>query len=139
MIADQSELMKDVTRNAHLREQQHLSKAILKHKVKTSEKTNKLTSLLNRTVDGKKEAKAAVLQSNLSTKQSKEIAMQSESQGRVVLQYKQQLAIQHDEIIALEEKLDTVLKELNEANAAVPIKVFGKVREGNRGNLRWPL
>ena len=59
-----------------------MSKAILKHKVKTSEITNKLTSLLNRTVDAEKEAKAAVLQSNLSTKQSKEIAVQFESQGR---------------------------------------------------------
>ena len=139
LIGDQSQLMKDVARNAHLREQQHLSKAILKHKVKTSEISNKFTSLLNRTIDAEKEAKSAVFQSNLSTKQSKEIAVQFESQGRVVLQYKQQLAIQHDEIIALEEKLDTVLKELNEANAAVPIKVFGKACEGNRGNLRWPL
>ena len=59
-----------------------MSKAILKHNVKTSEITNKLTSLLNRTVDAEKEAKAAVLQSNLSTKQSKEIAVQFESQGR---------------------------------------------------------
>ena len=35
--------------------------------------------------------------------------------------------------------MDTVLKELKEANAAVPIKVFGKVCKGNRGNLHWPL
>jgi seryl-tRNA synthetase len=139
LIGTQSQLMKEVARNARLRERQHLSKAILKHKSKTSEISNKFASLLNRTIDAEKTAKSAVFQSNQSTKQSKEIAMQFESQGRVVLQYKQQLAIQHDEIIALEEKLDTVLKELNEANAAVPIKVFGKVREGNRGNLRWPL
>ena len=139
MIGNQSQLMKDVARNAHLTERQHLSMAIVKHKAKISEISNKFASLLNRTVETMKEAKSAVFQSNLSTKQSKEIAVQFASQQRVVLQYKQQFAIQHDEIIALEEKLDTVLKELKEANAAVPIKVFGKVREGNRGNLRWPL
>jgi hypothetical protein len=139
LIADQSQLMKDVARNARLSERQHLSKAVSKHKVKTSELTNKLTYLMNRKVDAEKEAKAAVFQSSLSTKQSKEITVQFELQEREVSQYKQQLAIHRNDTIALEEKLDTVMKELKEANAAAPIKVFGKVREGNRGNLRWPL
>jgi hypothetical protein len=65
LIADQSQLMKDVARNARLSERQHLSKAVSKHKVKTSELTNKLTYLMNRKVDAKKEAKAAVLKVSL--------------------------------------------------------------------------
>jgi hypothetical protein len=35
--------------------------------------------------------------------------------------------------------LDDALKELTKANDAVPIKMFGKVRQGNTGNPRWPL
>ena len=70
LIGTQSQLMKEVARNARLRERQHLSKAILKHKSKTSEISNKFASLLNRTIDAEKTAKSAVFQSNQSTKQS---------------------------------------------------------------------
>jgi len=139
LIAHQSQLMKDVARNAHVNERQHLSKAVIQHKFKTSEIANKLTSLMNRTIDAEKEAKEVVLQENLSTKRSKEILVQFKSQRGEVLEYKNLLAIQCDEIIDFEQKLEIVLKELKEANDVVPIEVFGKVHVGNRDNPCWPL
>ncbi len=52
---------------------------------------------------------------------------------------KQQLARQCNENIDLELKLDDALKACTKANDAVPIKMFGKVRQGNTGNAMASL
>ena len=119
--------------------QQHLSITVEKLKVKNLELSCNLTSLTNRAIDAKKEARSAAHQTNQSTKQSKEILAKVEFLEREVMEYKQQLARQCNQNIDLGHKLDDALKELTKANDAVPIKMFGKVRQGNTGNPRWPL
>ncbi len=98
-----------------------------------------MTSLTNRAINAKKEARSAANQINQSTKQSKEILAKVEFIERELMVFKQQLARQCNENIDVEFKLDDALKACTKANDTVPIKMFGKVCQGNTGNPRWPL
>ena len=98
-----------------------------------------MTFLTNRTINSEKEVRASVHQTNQSTKQSKEILAKIQVCEREMMTYKQQLSSQCNTIIDLEHKLNVAIKELTRAKDAVPIKIFGKVCQGNRGNPCWSL
>ena len=51
----------------------------------------------------------------------------------------QQLSKQQEDLLDLVEQLETKKKELTAAEEAVPIREFGKVHEGNRGQATWLL
>ena len=127
-------MIEAAVKDARVKEQQHLSITVKKLKVKNSELSHSLTSLTNRAIDAKKEARSAAHQTYQSTKQSKEILAKVEFLVRELIVCKQQLARQCNENIDLELKLDDALKAWSEANDAVPIKLFEKVCQGNTGN-----
>jgi hypothetical protein len=137
--ARQHKMIEEAVRDARVKERQHLSITVEKLKVKNSELSRNLTSLTNRTIDAEKEARSAAHQTNQSTKQSKEIMAKVEFLERELMACKEQLTRQCNENIDLENKLDNALKAYTNANDAVPIKIFGKVCQGNAGNPRWLL
>ena len=54
-------------------------------------------------------------------------------------QLHQQLSKQTENLIDLAEQLEAKERQLASAEDAVPIKEFGKVSDGTRGQATWPL
>ena len=103
-------MMKAVAKDTCVKELQHLSRAVVQHKVKALELSHKLTSLTNRRINSKKEARAAVHWTNQSTKHSKEVLAMVQVYEREMMESNNNSS-QRNTIFYFEHKLDVAIKE----------------------------
>ena len=138
IFATQAATVKTAVKQARLDERAILGKAIARHKGKIAELTSKIAALSNGSVDAMYKARTSRLQANQSTQQTQGLLSAATSFQHEVQQLHQQLSKQTETLIDLAEQLEAK-DRLATAEDAVPIKEFGKVRDGNRGQATWPL
>ena len=131
--------VKTAVHQARLNEREILGKTIDRYKGKTKKLSSKITSLSNLTADALSKARTSTLRANQSAQRTQGLMSATTSLQQEVQDLCKQLSKQQEDLLDLVEQLETKKKELTAAEEAVPIREFGKVREGNRGQATWPL
>ena len=109
------------------------------YKNKNSKLTDKVSELLHRTHQAEIKSREAIRQANKSVKRSGDIQALTESTIEEMKQMHGELSSYRSAVLELEELLDDSTLCLSIAEAAVPIKVIAKSRDGRGGTSSWPL
>ena len=75
---------------------------------------------------------------NRSTRRSAEVIAESSTQDQRIKELEAIVKNQNHQLMELEDELDRKNIQVQELEKAVPIKVFGKIRDGQRGATSWP-
>jgi hypothetical protein len=138
IISTSSVAMKDAVQKARVEERQHYSKLNERFKGKYSDLSTKMNDLVDRTISAEAKHRAAIKQVNLSTKRSRDVTIYVDALQKDVGMLQQKLAMEQDMNNDLQEEIQECKKQLDLANAAVPVKEICKVSDGSRGKT-WPL
>jgi len=130
--------LKVAQRSARLDEREHYSKIVDKYKRKAEVLSSKVVSLTSRTVSAELQRKVAEAQVNRSTRRADDVMAQNALQEQRIKELEAALKQQQSQLMELEEELDKKNDELHELDKSFSIKVFGKVRGGQRGATSWP-
>ena len=130
--------MKVAQRSARLDEREHYMKIVDKYKRKTEVLSSKVVSLSSCMVSTELQRKVAEAQVNRSTRRADDVMAQNALQEQRIKELEAALKQQQSQLMELEEELDKKNDELHELDKSFSIKVFGKVRGGQRGATSWP-
>jgi hypothetical protein len=122
-----------------LDERSHYSKIVDKHKSKAEGLATKVTSLTSRTVSAELQLKKSTAQVNRSTKRANDVNDYSESLRLRIIELESTVKQLQEQVVDLEVDLEEKTNKLVELEDSCPIKVFGKIRHGQRGATSWPL
>jgi hypothetical protein len=111
----------------------------MKKKAKADTLATKVTSLTSRAVSAELQMKKAYTQVNRSTKRADDVNDYSESLRLRIKELESQNKQLQEQVVDLEVDLEEKNSKLVELEGSCPIKVFGKVRHGQRGATSWPL
>ena len=130
--------LKVAQRSARLDEREHYSKIVDRYKCKAEVLSSKVVSLTSHTVSAELQRKVAEAQVNRSTRRADNVMAQNALQEQRIKELEAALKQQQSQLMELEEELDKKNDELHELDKSFSIKVFGKVRGGQRGATSWP-
>jgi hypothetical protein len=98
-----------------------------------------VSELLHRTHQAEIKSREAIQKANKSVKRSGDIQALTESTIEEMKQMHEELSSYRIAVSELEELLDDSTLRLSIAEAAIPIKVIAKSRDGRGGTSSWPL
>jgi hypothetical protein len=116
----------------------HYSKVIDRFKSNVESLSTKVVSLTCNMVASELQRKRAEAQVNRSTRRSAEVIAHSSTQEQRIKELEAIVKNQNHQLMELEDELDRKNIQVQELEKAVPIKVFGKIRDGQRGATSWP-
>ena len=130
--------MKAAERSARLEERMHYSKVIDCFKSNAKVLSTKVVSLTCNMVTLELQRKHAEAQVNKSTWHSTEVIAHSSTQEQRIKELEAIVKNQNHQLMELEDELNRKNIQVQELEKAVPIKVFGKICDGQRGATSWP-
>jgi len=130
--------LKAAERSARLEERMHYSKVIDCFKSNAKVLSTKVVSLTCNMVSSEVQRKRAEAQANRSTRRSAEVIAHSSTLEQRIKELEAIAKTQNNQLMELEDKLDRKNNQFQELEKAVPIKVFCKIRDGQRGAMLWP-
>jgi len=130
--------LKAAERSARLEERMHYSKVVDRIKSNARALSTKVVSLTCNMVSSEVQRKRAEAQANRSTRRSEEVTAHSYTLEQRVKELEAIVKTQNNQIMELEDELDRNNNQFQELEKAVPIKVFCKIRGGQRGATSWP-
>lgn len=139
LIDSHATTVKLAVKQARLNEREVLGKAMARYKGKAKELSSKIISLSNSTADALRAARTSTLQANQSTQRAQGLTSAASYFQQETQELRKQMSEQQQYVMDLVERLEVKEQELADAKKSVPIKEFGKVREGNRGQATRPL
>jgi hypothetical protein len=123
-------------------ERKHFSKMLHSQKSKNDQLMSKVKELTCRTVSAEVHLKRVNAQANRSAKRSDDAMEYSESLRRRIKDLEEEVNNQNRRHIELQMEIDEKDQLIAQLEASLessaPIKVFGKVRPGQRGATSWP-
>jgi hypothetical protein len=137
-MRSKSSAIKEAEQRGRLRERSHYSKVVMKNKAKADTLAKTVTSLTSRTVSAELQLKRAHTQVNRSTKRADDVNDYSESLHLRIKELESTVKQLQEQVVDLEVDLEEKSNKLAELEHSCPIKVFGKVRHGQRGATSWP-
>jgi chromosome segregation ATPase len=137
-LKSKSSDIKDAEQRGQLQERAHYSKVVMKNKAKDDTLATKVSSLTSRAVSAELQMKKAYTQVNRSTKRADDVNDHSESLRLRIKELESQNKQLQEQVVDLEVDLEEKNSKLIELECLCPIKVFGKVRHGQRGATSWP-
>ena len=109
------------------------------HKSKTKTLSTAIDNLNDRTVTAERNLKRAQAQVNRSTKRSDDVMEYTASLVARIKELEGTIKQQQSLIVDLEVDVEEKNKQIFDLDGACPVKVFGKMRHGQRGATSWPL
>ena len=138
-LKSKSSSIKEAKQRGRLQERSHYSKVVMKNKAKAETLAKTVTSLTSRTVSADLQLKKAYTQMNRSTKRADDVNDYSESLRLRIIELESTVKQLQEQVVDLEVDLEEKSKKVIELEDSCPIKVFGKVRHGQRGATSWPF
>jgi len=130
--------LKAAERSARLEERMHYSKNVDCFKSNAEVLSTKVVSLTCNMVTSEVQRKRAEAQANRSTRRSAEVIAHSSTLEQRIKELEAIVKTQNNQLVELEDELDRKNNQFQELEKAVPIKVFCKIRGGQRGATSWP-
>ncbi len=116
----------------------HYSKVVDRIKSNAEVLSTKVVSLTCNMVTSEVQRKRAEAQANRSTRRAAEVTAHSSTLEQRIKELEAIVKTQNNQIMELEDELDRKNNQFQELEKAVPIKVFCKSRDGQRGATSWP-
>jgi hypothetical protein len=130
--------LKAAERSAHLEERKHYSKIVDHFKSNAEVLSTKVVSLTCNMVTSERQRKRAEAQVIRSTRRSAEVIGHSSTQEQRIKEIEAIVKNQNHQLMELQDEFDRKNDQVQELEKAFPIKVFGKIRDGQRGATSWP-
>ena len=130
--------LKVAERSARLEERKHYSKVVDCYKSNAEVLSTKVVRLTCNMVTLELQRKRAEAQVNMSMQHSAEVIAHSATQEQRIKELEAIVKKQNSQFMELEEEIEWKKNQVQELEKAFPIKVFGKIRDGQRGATSWP-
>jgi hypothetical protein len=116
----------------------HYSKIVDRFKSNAEVLSTKVVLLTCNMVTSEVQRKRAEAQANRLTRRSAEVIAHSSTLEQRIKELEAIVKTQNNQLVELEDELDRKNNQFQELEKAVPIKVFCKIRDGQRGATSWP-
>ena len=130
--------MKVAERSARLEERKHYSNVVDRYKSNAEVLSSNVVLLTSHMVTLELHRKRVEAQVNRSTRRSAEVIAHSATQEQRVKELEAIVKKQNSQLMELEEEIEWKKNQVQELEKASPIKVFGKIGDGQRGATSWP-
>jgi hypothetical protein len=130
--------LKVAERSARMEERKYYSKVVERYKSNAEVLSSKVVSLTSSIASSELQRKRAEAQVNRSTRRSAEVSAYNVTQDERIKELEAIVKKQNSQLMELEEEIESKKNEVQELEKAFPIKVFAKIRGGQRGATSWP-